>query len=68
MIGSSWQRPGWASNSSASLPSLSTNYVYRVSVGMKIGWTVFSVLCGIVALTVWLIWGRKRANRDAQSA
>ncbi len=31
------------------------------STGNKILWTIFSLLCGLIALICWLIFGRKRA-------
>ncbi|CAN5382289.1 hypothetical protein BH10ACT8_BH10ACT8_21080 [soil metagenome] len=38
----------------------------NATVGKKIVWTIFSVLCGIVALIVWLVWGKKNANQGAR--
>ena len=35
------------------------------STGTKVGWTVFSFFCTIIALVVWLITGRKRAYGEA---
>lgn len=29
--------------------------------GNKIGWTIFSFFCTIIALIVWLVTGKKRA-------
>jgi hypothetical protein len=37
----------------------------NATTGAKIGWTIFSFFCTILALIVWLVWGRKRANQGA---
>lgn len=31
------------------------------STGTKVGWTVFSFFCTLIALIVWLVTGRKKA-------
>lgn len=28
--------------------------------GAKIGWTIFALLCGLIALIVWFVWGKRR--------
>ncbi len=37
----------------------------RATTGAKVGWTIFSFFCTIIALIVWLVWGKKRANQGA---
>jgi NADH:ubiquinone oxidoreductase subunit 6 (subunit J) len=32
-----------------------------MKVGSKILWTIFSLICTLVALIVWFVWGRRRA-------
>ncbi len=32
-----------------------------LNTGAKVGWTIFSFFCTIIALIVWLITGRRRA-------
>ena len=29
--------------------------------GSKVGWTIFSFFCGLIALIVWLVTGKNRA-------
>jgi hypothetical protein len=31
------------------------------STGYKVGWSLFGFFCSLLALIVWLVWGRKRA-------
>jgi hypothetical protein len=33
------------------------------STGKKIAWTVFSFFCTIIALIVWLVWGKRNAEK-----
>ena len=35
-----------------------------MSTGSKVGWTLFSFACTLIALIVWLITGKKRAYRS----
>lgn len=28
--------------------------------GAKIGWTIFAFFCGLIALIVWFVWGKRR--------
>ncbi len=35
----------------------------RATVGAKIGWIIFAFFCSLVALIVWLVWGRRKAYR-----
>ncbi|UQX89400.1 hypothetical protein M6D93_05190 [Jatrophihabitans telluris] len=37
----------------------------QATVGAKVGWIIFSFFCTILALIVWLIWGRRKAYRGA---
>ena len=36
--------------------------IWRTSAttGAKIGWTIFAFFCGIIALVVWFVWGKRK--------
>jgi hypothetical protein len=33
----------------------------RATTGAKVGWIIFAFICSLVALIVWLVWGRRKA-------